>query len=155
MNILLSESLSHFSHHSHRSHQHPGSQDHNRLSFNSPYLLQLIKHTFISGHSTHTPHPVYRSHTRTKPDPLYLPYLCVYLTSDIPDSPPLQPFHVFPARKQRTVTASSAICILFRCALLTSRHLLVISPVSFKKYPIWPLTSVSPSLCRENCILTE
>ncbi len=59
-------------------------------------------------------------------------------------------FQVSPARKQRTVTASSAIWILTHLALLTSRHLLVISPVYFNKYPCF----VHLPLCLLACVVT-
>ncbi len=85
-----------------------------------------------------------------EPSQTHCTHLWVFPTSDIPVSPPLQPIHVSPARKQRTVTASSAIWLQPHCALLTSRHLLVISSVSFNKYPCFDHLP----LCLLFCIVT-
>ncbi len=74
-----------------------------------------------------------------------LPQTFLFLHSS--DSPL---FQVSPARKQRTVTASSAIWILTHLALLTSRHLLVISPLYFNKYPCF----VHLPLCLLACVVT-
>ncbi len=107
-------------------------------SHDTHYLL-VIDHQILSAliNSTISAHSLLVRSTVHIPELSQTPcaYLCVSLTSDVPDSPPLQPFHMFPARKQRTVTSSQAIWISSHCALLASRNLLVLSSVSFNKYP--------------------
>ncbi len=66
---------------SHCSHQHPHSQDHNHL--------HLIKPVYICSLSTLPPCPVYRSHTWSKPDPLYLPVCFPYLRRSCFSTPPI------------------------------------------------------------------
>ncbi len=56
------------SHHSHHSHQHPRSEDHNHLSFDTLHLSSVIKTPVISTLLPISHCPVYRSHPRTKPD---------------------------------------------------------------------------------------
>ncbi len=56
------------SHHSHHSHQHPRSEDHNHLSFDTPHLSSVIKTPVISTLLPISHCPVYRSHPGTKPD---------------------------------------------------------------------------------------
>ncbi len=84
----------------------------------SPSISAHSQHSLLVWTTIHIP----------EPSQTHCTHLCSFPTSDVPVSPPLQPFHISPARKQRTVTTSSAIRILSHHALLTSRHLLVISP---------------------------
>ncbi len=60
--LPLEEGVISGSHFSHHSHQHPRLPEPNHWIIDSPRLLQLIKLPFISAHSKHAPHPVYRSY---------------------------------------------------------------------------------------------
>ncbi len=118
----------HHSHFSHHSHQHPRSPDPNHLIIDSLHLLQLIKLPFINTHSTHAPHPVYRSLPRTVPDSLML-LTCVYLPFSFPryssDPPVLIPFVIrhtalaFLQRKRLSVSCKTykglSSVFLFTC----------------------------------------
>ncbi len=96
----LGEGVMSDSHYSHRSHQHPCSQDHNHLYYDSLHLLHLIKppiselttHTLLVWSTIHIPEPSLT--------PLILTCVFPYLSRSSSllhyCSPPLLPFHVIP-----------------------------------------------------------
>ncbi len=134
---IIQVSGKHHSHFSHHSHQHPCSPDPNHLIIDSLHLLQLIKLPFINTHSTHAPHPVYRSLPRTVPDSLML-LTCVYLPFSFPryssDPPVRHQTHCsgFPATKETLSILQDVQRTIFSISI----HLPFLSSITLSCYSI-------------------
>ncbi len=111
-------------------------------------LMQLIKLHYICTLSTLSPRPVYRSHTWTEPDLGLLTCVFPYLRRSSFSTAPR-----IPARDQLQSLQAIAIWILSPCASLTSHHHLVTPQSISINTLVLPLTSVSPSLYRDNCFI--